>query len=489
MQKSSMFENSSNVTIVNSHLHMAVNQNMDPSAVLRFLYEAMAKHAGSGHQDPSTCLEGTRTTALEEIDEWKCKTLEEENPVMIWLTGSAGSGKTAIAQTVYERFKAEGLLVVQTSFFRSTGCVNPKYLPLSIAYQLAVANLSLKVFIEAVVQAEPAIVDASIDVQLQRLVLGPIAEVAGHLSMVYVILDGLDECGVEEQQIQIIQLIQAIVTEQHLPIRFLVASRPESWIQTTILLPPATSLLTIFLNQDEEADGDIRLYYETEFSKICNDPRHIHSMTSTPTPWPSTDNIKQLVEWSSGQFIYAKTVTRFVGEPGHSPIRRLEIVLQPSSELTKSRSPLDRLDALYTQILSCVVDWDVTCNVLSALSLYHGYANKREALSIIEVILGLSLGDAYLALRNLHPVVYVPPDLTSVRESMTNEQYMAKLGDQSQYPHFYHKSFTDFLRHPQRAGKYFIDETLAHATLAISSLKVLQSVNINLPTRLFSFVQ
>ncbi|KAF9522224.1 hypothetical protein CPB83DRAFT_899821 [Crepidotus variabilis] len=492
MQKSGFFENSSNVAIVNSNLHMAVNQTMDPSAALRFLYEAMAKHAGSGHQDPSTCLEGTRTSALEEIDEWKRKTLEEQSPEMIWLTGSAGSGKTAIAQTVYEQFKEEGLLVVQTSFFRSTGCTNLKYLPLSIAYQLAEKNSLLKASIEAVIQASPAVIDAPIHVQLQRLVLGPIAEAADHLPMVYVVLDGLDECGVEDQQIQIIRLIQAIITDQHLPIRFLIASRPESWIQTSLLSPSAPPLSTIFLNQDEEADDDIHLFYETEFKKIRNDPRHIHSMTSAQPSWPSTDVVKQLVEWASGQFIYAKTVTRFVGEPGHSPIRRLEIVLQPNSELTKSQSPLDRLDALYSQVLSCVVNWKITGKVLGALSVFISYiSGTREALSIIEVVLGLNSGDAYLALRNLHPLVFVPSDLTLERERMPEKEYKAKLidginGIQLECPHFYHKSFTDFLHHPQRAGKYFIDTRRVHSAMAIGCLKVLQGVNTNPPTRLFS---
>ncbi|KAF9522226.1 hypothetical protein CPB83DRAFT_864800 [Crepidotus variabilis] len=484
MQKSSFFENANNVTILESNF--AVNQSTDPSATLRFLYEAMVKYAGSGHQDPSTCLEGTRTTALEEIDQWKRKTSEEDNPKMIWLTGSAGSGKTAIAQTVYERFKAERLLVAQTSFFRSTGCTNPKYFPLSIAYQLAVANSSLKAAIEAIIQADPAVIDASINVQLQKLILQPILEAASQLSMVYIFIDGLDECGVEDQQIQIIQLIQAILTEHHLPIRFLIASRPESWIRTTLSSSSssASSLCTVFLNQDEEADSDIQLYYETEFTKICKDPRH--AMSSAQSSWPSRDNIKQLVEWASGQFIYAKTVTRFVGEPGHSPMRRLDIVLKPNSELTTSQSPLDRLDALYSQILSWVVDWNITRHVLGALSESLSPAESRETLSTIEIILGMHSGDAYMALRNLHPLVFVPPDLASEREKMTTEEYIAVIRDQSQTPRFYHKSFTDFLHHPQRAGKYYIDEVKIHAILAVGCLKILQSVNLNTPTRLFS---
>ncbi|KAF9528327.1 hypothetical protein CPB83DRAFT_883510 [Crepidotus variabilis] len=489
MQKIGILNSSNNVTITNSHF--AVNQGADPNATFRFLYESQAKYAGGGHQDPSTCLEGTRTTALEEIDKWKRKTFQEENPKMIWVTGSAGSGKTAIAQTVYESFKAEGLLIVQTSFFRSTGCTDPRYLSLSIAYQLAVANSLLRESIEAVVQADLSVVDAPFDMQLRRLVLEPISEATTQLPMVYIIIDGLDECGVEDQQIQIIQLIQAIVTEQHLPIRFLIASRPESWIRTTLSSPTAPSLSTVVLDCNKEVDNDIQLYYETEFKKIRNDPRHNHSITSTHSSWPSTDDMKQLVRWSSGQFIYAKTVTRFVGEPGHSPFCRLEeIVLRPNSELTKSQSSfkLDPLDALYSQILSCAVDWNLTSNVLGALQimLLESRIMMRELLSIMEVILGLKSGGTYLALRNLHALVFVPPSLASEREGITNDEYRAKLFDQSKHIRFYHKSFTDFLHHPQRAGKYYIDETKMRQMMAIGCLEVLRGVKMNPPTRLYS---
>ena len=37
-------------------------------------------------------------------------------------------------------------------------------------------------------------------------------------------------------------------------------------------------------------------------------------MQSVPTTWPSHADISTLVEQSSGQFIYAATVVKFVGE-------------------------------------------------------------------------------------------------------------------------------------------------------------------------------
>ncbi|KAF9526616.1 hypothetical protein CPB83DRAFT_895958 [Crepidotus variabilis] len=460
MQKSCFFDNSSNVAIANSHLSISVNQSMDPSAALRFLYEAMAKYAGSGHQDPSTCLEGTRTTALEEIHEWKRKSRQDQGSKLMWLTGSAGSGKTAIAQTVCERCRKEGLFVVDCSFFRSTNRTNPKYLFLTIAYQLAVANALLRASIEAAAQTNPAVVDAALDVQLKRLILDPITKAGSQLPTVFVILDGLDECNAEPQQIQIIHLIQTVIQDEAFPIRFLIASRPEIWIRnafSSAFLPPMS---TVTLNRDVETNDDIRFFYETEFSKIREHPEHNHLFVSTPTPWPSAAKLDELVDRASSQFICAKTVVRFVGELGHSPIRRLDVVLHPLSESPKSRSPLDQLDALYYYTLSCVADWDLTSVVLGTLSVFKGDHMQREVLSVIEVIHGLNPGSAYLALRHLHPLVSVPFDITSERDRCTNEEYRVMLNGQSQYPRFYHKSFIDFLHNSRRAGKIFIDEEM-----------------------------
>ncbi|KAF9526621.1 hypothetical protein CPB83DRAFT_857512 [Crepidotus variabilis] len=256
----------------------------------------------------------------------------------MWVTGSAGSGKTAIAQTICERFREKGHCVVESSFFRSTNRTNPKYLFLTIAYQLAVANELLKTFIEAVVQSDPAIVDAALDKQLQWLILDPITQAGNQLPTVFVIFDGLDECEGEAEQIHIIHLIQAIIKDQHLPLRFVVASRPEIWINNAFSLPASPALFTVTLNQNAEANDDIRFFYQYEFTKICKNPEHSHLFGSMLTPWPSNAGLNTLVEQASGQFIYAKTVTRFVGEPGHSPWRRLELVLQSHSESKTSVS-------------------------------------------------------------------------------------------------------------------------------------------------------
>ena len=64
--------------------------------------------------------------------------------------------------------------------------------------------------------------------------------------------------------------------------------------------------------------------------------------------WPSLDIVYTLVKKTSGQFIYASTVTKFVASIRHQPADRLDIILglrAPRNEL-----PFAELDALYMHI-------------------------------------------------------------------------------------------------------------------------------------------
>ena len=63
-------------------------------------------------------------------------------------------------------------------------------------------------------------------------------------------------------------------------------------------------------------------------------------------PWPGEGVIDLLVQRSSGQFIYATTVLKFVGSDFCSPKKQLALVLKPEP------TAFSDLDQLYTQILS-----------------------------------------------------------------------------------------------------------------------------------------
>jgi hypothetical protein len=70
---------------------------------------------------------------------------------------------------------------------------------------------------------------------------------------------------------------------------------------------------------------DIRNFLEKEFVDICR----VHRLGKRlPDTWPGRTAITSIVERSSGHFIYASTVIRYIRSPKHRPDDRLEVILQ-----------------------------------------------------------------------------------------------------------------------------------------------------------------
>ncbi|KAJ7809885.1 hypothetical protein B0H14DRAFT_2193266, partial [Mycena olivaceomarginata] len=122
-----------------------------------------------------------------------------------------------------------------------------------------------------------------------------------------VIIDGLDECNNEVIQQEVLRSISTIIfQEPRLPLRFLVASRPEPHIReifksTLDKIHRPLNILPSF--------WDVRKYLQDEFARIHRDHQ---AMASVSTPWPSPEIVDKLVEKSSGYFIYASTVVKFI---------------------------------------------------------------------------------------------------------------------------------------------------------------------------------
>ena len=83
-------------------------------------------------------------------------------------------------------------------------------------------------------------------------------------------------------------------------------------------------------------------------------------------PWPCKGIIDLLVQWSSGQFIYAMTVLKFLGANFCSPTKQLDLVLKPDPTVFSDS------DKLYTQILSVIqaAMWTLSKFWESSLSWY-----------------------------------------------------------------------------------------------------------------------
>ncbi|KAJ7088709.1 hypothetical protein C8R44DRAFT_649363 [Mycena epipterygia] len=372
---------------------------------------------------------------------WNWSSDEDPDSSILWLHGPAGSGKSAIAQSFCQTLEAEGRLA--GSFFFKRGHPsrgNAKKLFPTIAYQVALLLPELNRFISQTMERDPSIVDKSLPNQLASLIVEPCRQATFHH---VIVIDGLDECEGEIAQQQILRSIGDAIHAQPPNLRFLVASRPEPHIREMFegsCLEGRHRPLNI-----HQSFQDVHHYLQDEFARIHRE--HYETMASIPNPWPSPELVEVLVEKSSGYFIYASTVIKFIDDKHFRPTDRLETLMGFQSG-RDSESPFDPLDQLYTQILSGVPQASLP-RLLKILTVVMARMNLR--IPQMEQLLELQQGDVRLTLRDLHSVIELHRDDSGVT--------------------VHHASFLDFLEDPVRAGAFYVGDSQHRLDLARHILK------------------
>ena len=407
-----------------------------------------AFHNSAERCDQPKCHPHTRVAVINEI--MTLANDEEKNAFFMWLYGPAGSGKTAITDSIAELCHDEGKLAA--SFFFSRGADGRRdatHFVSSIACQLAMAIPEMQEWVSAAVDRDPMIFSRSLSTQMQALIVKPLneaAEAGGSVQSVllsrprFIIIDGLDECGDPKSQTDILQVLLNAVQQLSIPLFFFIASRPEYHIRDMFNRDQFNSVTNrIILDDKYDPDADIERYLRSAFDDIkCQHPLSVH----LPEVWPTDEEIMRIVQKSSGHFIYATTVVRFVESYRHRPTERLKIIsglLPPKHDL-----PFVELDALFTHILSAVADIDLVLEVLSLLLTVLGMATSFH----MEELLSCDQGEIRMLLIDLHSIIRVP-------ESDTEEIRIL------------HASFRDYLLDRSRSGPFFIDLSEAYAKLAV----------------------
>ena len=431
--------------------------------LLRDAASPEAFHNSSERFDDSKCYPDTRVAVLTKIMDWIIGRIACAAYIM-WLFGPAGAGKSAIAQTIAEMCHDRGILLVSFFFSRSDPKQNNvKPLAPSLAYQIAVNIPQVKSMIEGIVAHNPAIFQSSFKVQFNTLIMEPLirvfeTQIIFYTRMPYlVIIDGLDECTDVNIQRHILDTIaNALSRFRHrVPVMFLVSSRAERDISLTFSTPAFQGITSrIALDDTYQPAADIRRHLEGGVAEIKK--THLHQ-ASIPLTWPAGEDLKSLVDKSSGQFIYAATIIRYIRHSDHNPTDNLKIILglHPRSSPTTNGEgkvtadmPFAELDALYKGILSRVKDIQVTLRLLGVLLLSaFPYSTPED----IAGLMFLDCGDVFRLLVDL-------PSVVMVRDS----DYDIK---------FLHASFGDFLLDQERSEQYHIDPGLMFTELSFFGLR------------------
>ncbi|KAJ8088120.1 hypothetical protein PM082_013671 [Marasmius tenuissimus] len=429
-----------------------------------------ASHNAEQQYARGKCLEGTRREVLRIIRLWLLAK-RKEDPIC-WLSGAAGVGKSAIAMTIAKACEEEGRLVSSFFFFRSDpGRDNPSALVLTIAHGLVSTIPSMRGPIQRRISKDPRILEANLEIQFRKLLLNPTLNRSWLWSLPklpfvpkvpnIVVIDGLDECSDEPTQLRILSIIQsAVQNTPHFPLRFLICSRPESWIRQAFDARPLRQLSkVIVLDNSFTPSEDIMQYYRHHFREISEDPQY--SQVSFLRPWPSEEDLELLVEWSCGQFVYAATTIRFIKGPFRHPIEQLQIILKNIPPRRLGTSPYQQLDALYDHVLSANPDYEEVLPILAAILVLGESATP----ACIELVLGLPAGQVALTLRGMHSVLNI-----------------RGFGDQIR---LFHTSFRDYLLDQNRSRHFHIDTSTQTPAIARRWLQNLTTSKV----RSYSFNQ
>ncbi|KAJ7082303.1 hypothetical protein C8R44DRAFT_652692 [Mycena epipterygia] len=374
--------------------------NWIPGINRLYNYVVMEALHNSGERFPEpACHPGTRTAILNELKSWSINV--DPETALLWFHGLAGVGKSAIAQTFAGECHREGRL--GASFFFRRG--HPKRgtwhgLITTIAYQLAESVPEFLSPLQQAMETDKLAIGRSLVVQFQQLLVEPFRHMTAPPIIPVIVLDGLDECDDHTVQQQILWLFVGAIRDHRLPLRLIIISRPEPYLRGVLETEETLGICRHReLRADDSASEDIRIYLQGEFSRINSDYR-ARGIDLGPV-WPAPDALVHLVEKSSGIFIYAATIIRFIGDEYRHPADRLNSVLRLDPQSTAP------LDDLYTEILSVVPPDPDRLRILYTIwkGNTKGHLKGPEE---IDVLLNLRRGTCRLALGGLHSLLNVP---------------------------------------------------------------------------------
>ncbi|KAF5329379.1 hypothetical protein D9619_009216 [Psilocybe cf. subviscida] len=309
LSQASIFKNATNTRIKDSSFTIINNNNnniiqslgdgiADP---LKTLYDRVAPNAilnAGGRADEVKCYPGTREEVIDLTERW----MEGKDGVahgMMWLSGPAGAGKSAIVQTIAERCEERGVQAASFFFFRSDPTRSTAQpLVATLLYQIFKIYPPVRQAVASALSDDPLLFDASIQDQFNRLLSPALNDIPQPLESptrrpVVLLIDGLDECDSEHKssQRQILQALDYLLMQNNCPFLVLVASRADPQI-TMAVKELASPVKSIFLDEQYQPEGDIRAFVTGEFARIKKSHHLAHMLSDH---WPSDEDTESIV--------------------------------------------------------------------------------------------------------------------------------------------------------------------------------------------------
>ncbi|KAJ7600429.1 hypothetical protein C8J56DRAFT_1038056 [Mycena floridula] len=359
--------------------------------------EKLAYNKGARYDAASAtgCLEGTRVQLLNIIHSYFGQMTSR--PFM-WLRGSPGTGKSAIAKTVAANLYSQSLLAASYFFDKRAGIGLRDFIP-TIAWQLASYSISYRANLGEALWKDPAIAFARPEAQVYPLIIDPLRNPTVTISPSVIVVDALDECGNRDELESLMDILSECV---NLPthLRIFLTSRPEPEVIRVMEDEKLCSVVGVeSMNHidDQSTNRDIEAFVRHRFKRIKS------------SGWkPTEDDLRLFVDHCGNLFEIAAIRLREIEEArGRPKMRVLKAILEEGTN--RMLRPEQRLGLEYEQILREAYSDDETVTpvyrrVIGALITLH------EPLSLIALtqLLDIDVDDGFAVLEPLSSIIECP---------------------------------------------------------------------------------
>ncbi|KIM21449.1 hypothetical protein M408DRAFT_104231 [Serendipita vermifera MAFF 305830] len=365
------------------------------------------------------CLPGTRKKTLKAIRHWA----NDNNTTnrMFCLLDVAGSGKSTVAKTMADEWKAENRLVARFFFSRDTAeTMSTKSFCSTVANAFAARNPTFEASMKQYMKT-PDWQLLHFEEQFEGLIVGPLKRAQ---KPAILMIDALDECGKEHGVRR--TLLETLRSQFHsIPsLRIFVTGRPEPDIKGWV----AQEMRVEYTNfvQLEGGSSDVELYIRSRLQGLPN----------------VQDRLYPVIRYADGLFIWARIAC--------------DLLLQAidANSLLETLGKEVSLDYLYEVALKQSMPEDKASQV-TMITVLQMILAAKEPLSIVEL-------DSLSPKRGIvEPVV---TRLSSLLLHQNREDPIRLL----------HATLREFLTAQKKAGEYYIQPGLGHYTLALGCIGVIR---------------
>ena len=381
------------------------------------------------------CLDGTRGSVLQQIECW---VNDPSSPPIYWLNGLAGTGKSAIAWTIADKFSKASLFCSRDPNDPDRG--KAQLIIIALASQLALKDS--KFLSEFKKEVSSDVTNCTQKYQMSRLIINPIKK--SGIENPVIVIDGLDECGDEETISNILTIIGDSADDmRNLDLKFLITSRPETRIYHYLRQAVSKGNVRTFSLHEvgsSEVNEDMQLFFKHELLK--HNPSR-----GRMNDWPSAGALNLLSQRTAGLFSYASEIVRSINH--HFETSRDQLDLQ---WLLDNIS----LDSLYTPIMDSAKNDSRLSNLDNPRSILGAVALAPSPItpSTIAKLLGIGLREVLHHLQKFEALFIVKDDDSPIQPL--------------------HKSVSTFLTNPSKSDQWFyICPRTHHKKFFVECLKLI----------------